>query len=149
MNETNQSTFIDANILVYAFDSSEKRKHELARKHITQVLLKQKHATISTQILGEFFNVVTRKIEHPLPVGEAHEIVCKLTELENLHIANIGAATVIQAIELSDSAKTSYWDALIAATMKEHQVSVILTENVKDFSRIPGIVVTNPFAEKN
>jgi predicted nucleic acid-binding protein len=37
------------------------------------------------------------------------------------------------------------WDAAIAATMKENDIFEIVTENVKDFKKIPQLKVSNPF----
>jgi predicted nucleic acid-binding protein len=36
-------------------------------------------------------------------------------------------------------------DALIAACMLENGIEIIVTENERDFKRIPGITVINPF----
>lgn len=53
--------------------------------------------------------------------------------------------TILQAVDLVKLHRISIWDALIAASMLEHNVSKILTENERDFRRIPGIAVINPF----
>ena len=40
----------------------------------------------------------------------------------------------------------SFWDLLIAETMKDARVSVLLTENIRDFSKVPWIKAINPMA---
>ena len=74
MNYMNAKVFIDTNILVYAFDSSEKEKQAIA-----QELLQAKGATgkivLSTQVLQEFFVTVTRKLKTPLSINEASKTV--------------------------------------------------------------------------
>lgn len=54
------------------------------------------------------------------------------------------ANTFLKAIELVRKYRTPFWDALIAACMLENNVKEILTENTKDFMKIPEIIVTNP-----
>jgi predicted nucleic acid-binding protein len=41
--------------------------------------------------------------------------------------------------------RAPFWDALIAACMLENGIEIIVTENDRDFKRVPGITVTNPF----
>jgi predicted nucleic acid-binding protein len=55
------------------------------------------------------------------------------------------AGTIMKAMEIVESARAPFWDALIAACMLEHGIEIIVTENEKDFKKIPGITVVNPF----
>ncbi len=48
-------------------------------------------------------------------------------------------------MEIVESVRAPFWDALIAACMLEHGIEVIVTESEKDFKNIPGITVLNPF----
>ena len=41
--------------------------------------------------------------------------------------------------------RATFWDALIAACMLEKGIKTIVTENERDFKRIPGITIINPF----
>ena len=41
--------------------------------------------------------------------------------------------------------RVPFWDALIAASMLDAGISSIVTENERDFRRVPGINVINPF----
>lgn len=52
--------------------------------------------------------------------------------------------TLKKAMDISIKKNIEYWDALIAATMIENNISHIYTENIKDF-RIEGITAVNPF----
>ncbi len=42
----------------------------------------------------------------------------------------------------------SFWDSLLAATMKENNIFNIYTENIKDF-KVPWINAINPVENKN
>jgi predicted nucleic acid-binding protein len=48
-------------------------------------------------------------------------------------------------MDLVRERRAPFWDALIAACMLENGIEIIVTENERDFKRIPGITVTNPF----
>jgi hypothetical protein len=54
------------------------------------------------------------------------------------------AGTIMKAMEIVESVRAPFWDALIAACMLEHGIEIIVTENEKDFKKIPGITVVNP-----
>ena len=48
------------------------------------------------------------------------------------------------AMEISDGYGISYWDALIASVIKENSVSCIITEDDKDFKKIPWLTAITP-----
>jgi len=135
---------IDTNILVYNFDNSEKIKHEKTLKILDLCWKKEAKYAISTQNLSEFFTIVTEKITNPLSKKEAKNIIQKIIELSNFIILEIKPKTIISAINISEKYGIKYWDALIAATMKENQIFNIYTED-KDFKKIPWLNVVNPF----
>jgi predicted nucleic acid-binding protein len=70
MNAEPPREFVDANVLVYAFDSSAGRK-----QHVAQALLERlwDHNTgcVSVQVLQEFFVTVTKEVAKPLAMEEA------------------------------------------------------------------------------
>lgn len=43
------------------------------------------------------------------------------------------AGTLVRALELVESVRAPFWDALIAACMLENGISTIVTENETDF----------------
>lgn len=86
-----------------------------------------------------------RKLERPMLVDQAGSIVREILDSAKWRVLDRREETVVQAIELVKFHRVPFWDALIAACMLEHGVSVIVTENERDFKRIPGITVVNPF----
>lgn len=138
----NSRTLIDTNILVYANDNSEPAKQDICRKLIDEKTLSGQ-CFLSAQNLGEFYWTVTRKTEILLPAETAKYAIhffCKVFQ-----ISHYSAETVKEAVNFCVSHRLQFWDALIAATMLENSISIIYTENVKDFSKIPGITAINPF----
>lgn len=91
--------------------------------------------------------VVTRKVEKPLPIETAKTIIEDVLKSEKWNVIDRDANTFIKAMELVSKHHTSFWDTLIAACMLENNVKEILTENIKDFEKIPGIIVINPFTQ--
>jgi len=103
---------IDTNILVYAYDRSEYVKQQKALTLIDQVVTLD-NGLLSTQILSEFFNAVTRKIPEPLSLEEAEERVTNYCQI--WPILQINEMIVLEAIRGVKNHYFSYWDALIWA----------------------------------
>jgi len=144
----NEGDLIDSNILIYAFDKDEKEKSLVAKRILEKVFDGKLNIFLSIQNLSEFYYNVTKKIKRPLDVIEAKEIVSGLMSLSNIKIIKINEESILQAIEISLEYNLSYWDALIASVMKENNIDNIITENDKDFIKIPWLKVTNPFVKK-
>lgn len=71
---TGEPTFVDANVLVYAYDADAGAKHQSARSHL-QALWQNESGLTSTQVLQEFYVTVTRKLGRPLPRRTAREVI--------------------------------------------------------------------------
>lgn len=142
-----ENRLIDTNILVYAYNVSEKAKREIARSLLDEVW-DRGGGVVTLQNLSEFFVAVTGKVQRPISVSNARTIISDILRSSRWLVIDRQAQTMVKAIDLVESTGAPYWDALIAACMIEHQVSVIVTENERDFKRIPGITVTNPFKER-
>ena len=136
------SLFFDTNVFVYAYDTNEPDKQQKAQELIKKYTM-QECATISSQVLSEFFNVVTRKIPEPLTAREAQEII---SNLSILNVVDIDFGLVNRAI---DNCKyhISYWDSLIVAAAERASCEKILSEDMNSGQEYNGIVVVNPFLD--
>ena len=94
--------FIDSNVLVYAYDQHDAKKQDTAQSVLAKSIMSG-NGTLSTQVIGEFFTIVTKKIPIPLSTDEAWEIVKTLTVLPVIHI---DMAMVYRAIETHKQYKT-------------------------------------------
>ena len=65
-----QREFVDANILVYALDSSAARKQQTAQQ-LLERLWDSGTGCVSIQVLQEFFVSITKRVPNPLPVDDA------------------------------------------------------------------------------
>jgi len=135
---------IDTNILVYSYDASEQEKNEICVSLIKKAWMQEITYAIALQNLSEFYVIVTKKIEQPLPAEKAKKIVKDMIDFNSWHVISFNEDTVINAIDISVKFKIHYWDSLLCATMKHNGITGIYTENEKDFKKIPWITVENP-----
>ncbi len=135
------AVFLDTNILVYAVDFSDKEKHGTASAIVARALSGEQEVCVSNQVLSELYATLVRL---KVPDEKASDFVESLSDTA-VKKADYSFTTVFSAIRLSRDCGAHFWDALIAATMIENGVFEILTENEKDFAKIPGIRARNPF----
>jgi predicted nucleic acid-binding protein len=69
-----EDRLIDTNVLVYAYDVSEKGKRPIARSLLDEVW-DHGGGVVTLQNLSEFFVVVTGKVQRPIPVSNARTIM--------------------------------------------------------------------------
>ncbi len=149
MTETDSTVAFDTNLLVYAFDTAKGLRQQLAYELLEEVLSGKIRLFLTTQIASEFFvNVTAEKkraaVENPLSISEAEDTIRDILSLPNVSLATLGFNTIFSALSLKKASNASYWDCLIAATMKENGITTIYTED-KGFEKIEGINVINPF----
>jgi predicted nucleic acid-binding protein len=134
--------FIDTNVLVYAYDRSAPLKQKQALKVLGE-LAELGRGAVTTQVLGEFFAVVTRKISHPLSAAEAAAQLRSHLSLWTV-IDMTGTLVLDAAIGVRDH-KMSFWDAQIWAAARANRIPVVLSEDFSDDSVLDGVRFLNPF----
>ena len=130
-------TFIDTNVLAYAYDGDSPAKREIARR----VLNDLGGAVISTQVLLELYAVLTRKLG--LPQETAYQAVDALMDLD---VVPTDARLVSDGLRLSVGSNISHWDALIVVAAVRAGCDTLLTEDLSHGQVIEGIRIVNPFA---
>lgn len=133
--------FFDTNIIVYAYDNYFPDKQQRARKIILSGV-RDGNGVLSTQVLGEFFTVVTRKINKPLSVRNARDII---KYMGRMMVQEIDLLIVERALDTLEQYKISYWDSLIIAAAERAQCKRILSEDLDAGQIYHGIEITNPF----
>ena len=139
MSSTRARAFLDTNVLVYAFDAGEPAKRERAQAVIAE---RSESLVLSAQVLGEFYVVVTRKLEMPLTSEDAAAAVRLWSRFGTVAL---DAALVNEAVRTSRTAEISYWDGLIVAAARSAACERILTEDLSDGATITGVRIENPF----
>ena len=135
--------FVDANVLVYAFDASAGPK-KAAAEGLLSSLWETGTGCLSVQVLQEFFVTVTGKVTHPLPTEEAAD---RIRELATWRVFAPTANDVLGAIALHKQAQLSFWDAMVVRAAAEMGCTVLWTEDLNDGQVLQGVRVRNPFTE--
>ena len=141
MNAEPHRDFVDANVLVYAFDSSAGPKQQTAQA-LLERLWESNTGYLSIQVLQEFFVTVTKKVAKPLPVDEAK---ARIRELATWRVFAPTADDIADAIDLHLQAKIGFWDAMIVVAAAESGCDVLWTEDLTDAQVLRGVRVCNPF----
>jgi len=129
--------FLDTNVLVYSYDDREPNKRRIARSHIAQ-----SDFCVSTQVLGELFVTLTRKIPNTVPAEAAAQAI---EDLRAQSVVPLSDVLVSAAIETSIRYQLSYWDALIVEAAAAAGCTTLLTEDLNDGTVIKGVHIVNPF----
>ena len=144
---TEGEQLVDTNVLVHAYVLLDARKQASARE-IILAIWRDGGGVTTLQNLCEFFAVATKKVKTPMPVDRAQSIVREILRSGKWRVIDRREESVLHAIELVKLHRLPFWDALIAACMLENEIHTVVTENERDFKRIPGITVVNPFKER-
>jgi len=136
--------FFDTNIIAYAFDRSDEKKREPCQRLVRLGFQGDLSACISNQVLGELFLVLTKKVGRPLSKKVAGTIVRGFIDSPRWKKLNYTHLTVGRALADARTINAFFWDALIAATMRDSGATRLYTENEADFRKIPWVDVLNP-----
>jgi predicted nucleic acid-binding protein len=136
-----EPVFVDTNVWVYAVDTADPAKRERALKAIEPA--QGRDVVVSTQVLAEFYAVVTRKLSVPVPPDEAEAMVHQLLALP---VVAVDASLVATAIAGSREWQISIWDALIIRAAEVAGCRRVLSEDLADGRTYGSIVVENPLA---
>ena len=140
---TGEPTFVDTNVLVYAYDADAGEKHQAARSQL-RTLWQDESGRMSTQVLQEFYVTVTRKLSQPLPRRTAREVVATY-QAWPVHRPDVD--DIVAASELEERHRLSFWDALIIVSARRSGAQVLLTEDLQDGQRFDGLEIVNPFRD--
>ena len=117
-----EPSFLDTNVLVYAYSGTEPDKCRKAR-----TLLHESSLCISTQVINEFIWVMTRK--YGVTTIQLQQIIDALYDL--YHVETVAKKQINQALSLSDSHGFSHWDALIIASALQAECRILYSEDLQ------------------
>ena len=135
--------FLDTNVFIYAIDTSPglKKKREIARRLVREHIQNEK-GVISIQVLQEFYQVSTSKIQVPLSVEEALEYLHYMAVFDTVHPE---FDMIIAAIRLHEKHHISFWDGLIIQAALTAGCSRLLSEDLQHSFEIDHLHIENPF----
>jgi predicted nucleic acid-binding protein len=59
--------------------------------------------------------------------------------------ANVNGATMLEAIDVEEQYKLSFWDAMIVVAAQKSGASILLSEDFNDGQKFGPVQVQNPF----
>lgn len=136
-------TFIDTNILVYAHDPGEGPKYYTAGA-VLEELWRDGTGVLSTQVLQEFYSVVTRKKSKPMPRARARERIAEYSQWCSM---DTNPQLLVSASVLEENHKLEWWDALIVEAALRSGATTLLSEDMQHGRRYGRLTIRNPFLE--
>jgi len=134
-------SFFDTNVLLYLFDNREPDK-KAAAQELIQKEVEADRASLSTQVLQEFYVNATRKLAFPLSPEEAG---ARVRDFSRLSLVQVDAPLILAAISRSQRMSFSLWDAMIVEAALKAGADRLLTEDLQHGQVIEGMRVENPF----
>ena len=133
--------FVDTNILVYARDKSESAKQPLAREWLEH-LWKTQQGRISIQVLQEYYQVVTRRLQPGLMRSIAQE---DIRDLMTWGPVAVDRQVLEHAWVAEEQFGLSWWDALIVGAARKAGCRYLLTEDLQNGQDLDGLTIVDPF----
>ena len=140
-NCTIVKSFVDTNVLVYAYDRGAGSKHEQALS-LVEKLWMEGSGVLSTQVLQEFYVNVRRKAQNPISHDQARSLITDYLSWDP--VVNDGAI-LLEALDVERRYKLSFWDSLIIAAAWQSGASVLFSEDFNDGQKFGAVQVKNPF----
>jgi predicted nucleic acid-binding protein len=131
--------FVDSNVLIYAVDEGNLKKHEAAKLWRSE-LWKSRCGRVSFQVLQEFYANVIRKWP---PARE--QVQAEIRNLLAWRPVVINAETLESSWKIQERFQLSFWDSLIVAAAKAASCRYLLTEDLQADQDLDGVVVVDPF----
>ena len=138
----NGKYFIDTNIFVYTFDSSDSEKQKLS-KQIVAHALENSTGVISYQVIQEFLNVSTKKFKSPLTSTDCQRYLNVILEPLCEVFSNI--ELYHQALDILERWHYSFYDSLIISAALKADCKFIYSEDLQHNQKIQNVTIINPF----
>ncbi|MCL1934304.1 MAG: PIN domain-containing protein [Candidatus Azobacteroides sp.] len=134
----NIKSFIDSNIIIYAYSVTEKNK-----QNISETIISQSYSVISIQVLQEIANILHRKFGKNF-VDVKNTLLECASVVNEIHVNT--QQTVIYACDITQKYGYSFYDSLIIAAAIESGCSLLYSEDMQHNQLIEGkLKIVNPF----
>jgi predicted nucleic acid-binding protein len=143
---TAQPALIDTNIFGYIFDTGEPEKQRIAKDLLARCWRGETQYAVSLQNLAEFAVIVTEKVGHPLPDATVREFIKNISDFDGWKKVGYSGDTILEAVKIRSAHAIHFWDALLIATMLEHGIPTVYSED-RQLSKVPLVHVINPFKD--
>lgn len=134
--------FLDTNILVYAYDTRDRRKQRIAQEILRNAVTRTSEAVISSQVLGEFASTLLYRVS---PRVRPVRLLAVLDALSPIPLVNPDGDTVRRAVEASAAYGIHFYDGMIVAAAENAGCARIWSEDLNPGQQYFGVSVENPF----
>lgn len=132
-------TFLDTNVVVYLYSGDEPEKRAVAL-----TLIEQNNSVVSTQVLSELANTLSRKFG--LPFDVVAQAVAEVRDA--CTVVPVMPDTILQALFLAQKYRYSYYDSLILAAALSVGCVSLATEDMQNGQVVEGaLTIRNPFGK--
>lgn len=101
---------------------------------------------LSPQVLQEFLVNAVRKLQHPIALAQAHDIV----RAYGAWVARDASVDdILRATELMELTGYSFWDSLILASAELSGAELLYSEDMQHGHKVAGLEICNPFMHTN
>jgi predicted nucleic acid-binding protein len=133
----NDKVFFDTNILVYSYSFTELDKQRISRK-----LIEETDSYISTQVLQELVNTLTKKFGKSW--DEAKKVVDE--SCKNNTVFSNQSKTISGACSIADKYQYSFYDSLIISAALSCKCKILFSEDLQHGQVIEdNLKIVNPF----
>jgi predicted nucleic acid-binding protein len=130
---------LDANVLVYALDTTDPARHRRAVDIVEAAIGRQ--CILALQTLTEFYHAAARK-----RIASGREVARKVEEMSAVFpVVAADPAALLRALPLAATGRNSIWDALMLATLEQAGCTLLLSEDMGDGAKFGKLTVVNPF----
>ena len=135
--------FVDTNVFVYRFDSSEPDKQQSCDRWVAH-LWSTGEGRLSTQVIQEFYVNVTAELNPGMERAAARSVARSLFAWRPVLVDE---TIITSAWQLQDRHAVSWWDALIVAAAHAAGCERLLTEDLGHGDKLSGVEIVNPMVE--
>jgi len=131
---------LDTNVLAYAEGLNDAGKRDAALDLVRR--LPREMVVLPVQVLGELFNVLTRRAGRSRP--DAREAI--LTWHDTFPLVETSREVMLTATDLATDHRLGVWDAVILSAAAKANCRLLLSGDLQDGFTWAGVTVVNPFA---
>ena len=132
--------FLDTDILVYAYDPTDRRKQGIAQALLYKAMTGE--ALLSTQVLAEFAATLLHKLKPPAKTGELQRV---LDALGPIPVIAPNEDIVRRAVDAHGKYEVHFYDGMVIAAAEAGGCAAILSEDLNHGQEYFGVRAINPF----
>jgi predicted nucleic acid-binding protein len=132
--------FLDTNVLVYAYDPSDRRKQRIAQDLVRRALAGE--IVISTQVLAELAATLLHKLS---PARPPEDVAALLEVLAPIGVVVPDGELVLRAVEARGAYGIHFYDGMIVAAAERGGCERLWSEDLNPRQKYFGVTVENPF----